>query len=73
MESYFGPHHTFGTTAPAVPGVVRTYTSFSAFAEEGAFARILGGMHFRFSLEEGSRQGKSVGNLVLEHFLRPLD
>jgi hypothetical protein len=73
MTSYFGPHHAFETTAPAVPNVTRRYASFDAFADEGFIARIYGGMHFRSSLEEGARQGKKVGNWVIDHYLLPLD
>ena len=69
MTKYFGPHHAFSTTAPAVPGVTRSYADFGAFIAEGLMARILGGMHFRTSLEEGQLQGKKVGNWVLEHYL----
>jgi len=72
MKDYFGPHYSFSTTSPTVPGVTRTYADFDSFADEGAQARILGGMHFRTSLEEGARQGNSVANWVLEHYLRPL-
>ena len=72
MKEYFGPNYAFSTTAPAVPGVVRSYADFDAFAEEGATARVIGGMHFRNSLEEGARQGKRVGNWVLAHCLLPL-
>ena len=73
MKAYFGPNHAFATTAPAVPGVVRSYDDFDAYLAEGRLARILGGMHFRSSLEEGTREGVRVGNWVLEHFLRPLE
>jgi hypothetical protein len=72
MKDYFGPHYSFSTTAPPVPGVVRTYADFDSYTEEGVRARILGGMHFRSSIEEGARQGKLVGNWVLENYLRPL-
>jgi hypothetical protein len=72
MKAYFGPHYSFSTTAPAVPGVVRTYADFDSFTEEGQLARILGGMHFRTSIEEGARQGKRVGNWVLANYLLPL-
>ena len=73
MKAYFGPNHSFSTTAPTVAGVVRSYEDFDAYLEEGRLARILGGMHFRSSLEEGSRVGVRVGNWVLEQFLRPLE
>ena len=72
MKDYFGPNYGFSTTAPPVPNAVRTYADFDAYAEEGRLARILGGMHFRSSLEEGGRQGTRVGNWVLTHYLLPL-
>jgi hypothetical protein len=72
MISYFGPRYGFETTSPTVPGVVRSYGGFQAFADEGFLARIYGGMHFRSSLEEGAREGKKVGNWVINHILLPL-
>ncbi len=72
LEKYFGQHYAFETTSPTVPGVTRHYEDFDAFAEEGGFARILGGMHFRHSIEIGHRQGKSVANWILENYLLPL-
>jgi hypothetical protein len=73
LERYFGQHYAFDTTSPTVPGVTRHYDDFDAFAEEGGFARILGGMHFRNSIEVGHREGKSVANWILEHYLTPLE
>jgi PAP2 superfamily len=73
MKAYFGPNHAFTTTSPTVPGVTRSYDDFDAYTAEGVEARILGGMHFRSSLEEGARQGKRVANWVLEHYLTPLE
>ena len=72
MKAYFGPNYGFSTTAPPVPGAVRSYADFDSYADEGRLARILGGMHFRSSLEEGGRQGTLVGNWVLNHCLLPL-
>jgi hypothetical protein len=72
MKAYFGPNYFFTTTAPAVPGVTRSYNDFESYLDEGRVARILGGMHFRTSLDEGSRQGRLVGNWVLANCLRPL-
>lgn len=59
-------------TSPAVPGVVRRYASFDAFAIDAGEARIFGGMHYRNSIDVGQRQGKSVANWVLGHYLQPL-
>jgi hypothetical protein len=72
LSRYFGPHYQFAATSPAVPGVVRHYEGFEAFAEDAGFARIVGGMHFRNSIEVGQRQGLSVANYVMGNFLQPL-
>ena len=72
MKAYFGPQYSFSTTAPAVPGAVRMYADFDSYTDEGALARILGGMHFRTSIEEGRRQGNLVGNWVIDNYLRPI-
>ena len=70
MTSYFGPDYPFQTTSPTVPGVTRNYASFDGYAQEGAEARIFGGMHFRNSLEVGSHQGRQVAEWVLQRYLR---
>jgi len=71
MTAYFGKHHAFFATAPAVPGTTRPYRNFDAFVSEGSMARIYGGMHFRHSLIEGQQQGRAVGDWVLGFYLRP--
>ena len=73
LAKYFGSHYSFQTTSPTAPGVTRHYEDFAAFAEEGGFARILGGMHFRNSVHVGHRQGKRVADWILRHYLLPLD
>lgn len=73
LEKYFGQHYEFDATSPTVPGVTRHYASFDAFAEEGGFARILGGMHFRNSIDVGHRQGKQVANWILDRYLLRLN
>jgi hypothetical protein len=72
LANYFGRHYGFDTTSPTVPGVVRHYESFDAFAEEGSIARIFGGMHFRNSVEVGHQQGKMVARWILGRYLTPL-
>jgi hypothetical protein len=73
MKAYFGPNYAFTTTSPTVPGASRSYVDFDAYIAEGRLARILGGMHFRSSLEDGTHQGLRVANWVLEHYFRPVD
>lgn len=72
LEWYFGPNHAFTATSSAVPGLVRSFADFEAFSEDSGMARIYGGMHYRNSVEVGRRQGKKVGNWVIDHYLLPL-
>jgi hypothetical protein len=73
LTKYFGRHYAFDTMSPtAVPGVTRHYKSFNAYTEEGGVARILGGMHFRNSVDVGHQQGTKVGNWILDRYLTPL-
>ncbi len=71
MKAYFGPHHAFLATSASVANVTRSFADFDAFAEDGATARIYGGMHFRNSTEVGLRMGTKVANWVLDHYLLP--
>ena len=72
LSAYFGRFHPFRATSSTVPGAVRSYKDFGAFAEEGKLARVLGGMHFRTSVEQGGELGTNVANWVLEHDLLPV-
>ncbi len=58
-------------TSEVLPGVERSFTSFSAAAEEAALSRIFAGQHFRFDLTSGHRLGREVADFVVANFLRP--
>jgi hypothetical protein len=73
LTAYFGRFHPFRATSASVPGAVRSYKDFEAFAAEGRTARILGGMHFRTSVEQGALLGTHVADWVLEHRLIPVN
>ena len=64
-------HFEFNVTSEVLPGVERSFTSFSAAAEEATFSRIFAGVHFRFDLTSGRRLGQKVADLVLDNFLTP--
>ncbi|MFN7118114.1 MAG: vanadium-dependent haloperoxidase [Saprospiraceae bacterium] len=51
----------------------RTFTSFYQAADENAESRVLAGIHFRFSCEEGQAMGNTIGKWVVENHLAPLD
>jgi len=64
-------HLDFTVTSEVLPGVERSFTSFSAAAEEATFSRIFAGVHFRFDLTTGQRLGRDVADFVVDRFLTP--
>ncbi len=62
----------FNVTSEVLPGAERSFTSFSAAAEEATLSRIFGGQHFRFDLTTGQRLGREVADFVVDNFLTPL-
>jgi hypothetical protein len=42
----------------------RKFESFEAYAKEAALSRMYGGIHYRFGMEEGLKQGKKVAAMV---------
>jgi len=53
--------------------LTRTYSSFSAVADDVVEARIYLGIHFRFADTVARRHGKQSADQAFSHFLRPLD
>lgn len=45
----------------------RSFTSFEAAASEAAISRLFGGIHYRAAIENGLRQGRCVGQQVLNN------
>lgn len=56
-----------------MPGVDRSFTSFSAAEQEATLSRIFAGVHFRSDLTTGRDLGKDVATYLLMHFLQPTD
>ena len=54
-----------------LPGVTRSFTSFSAAASEAALSRIYGGIHFRSASEDGLASGVAIGEFTFENYLQP--
>jgi hypothetical protein len=50
---------------------VRSYSSFSDALDEVKDARIYGGMHHRFSVNEGGRMGREIVKNMKHNFFRP--
>jgi hypothetical protein len=70
LNSFFERDHSeFNVTSEVLKGVERSFTSFSAAAEEATLSRIFGGQHFRFDLTTGQRLGREVADFVVDNFL----
>jgi succinate dehydrogenase hydrophobic anchor subunit len=61
----------FTTGSDFLPGVLRSFPSFSAAADEAGVSRIYGGIHFRSASAVGLSAGRSIGDYVFERFLTP--
>ena len=74
LTSFFGRHTAFSTTTSTCPaGVVRSYASFHALADEIGDSRIYIGFHFRSSIRHGAKLGRHVGQWTLHRSLQPLE
>ena len=73
LISFFkGNHFDFTVTSEVLPGVERSFTSFSAAAEEATLSRIFAGVHFRSDLTTGQRLGRQVADFVADNFFTPV-
>jgi membrane-associated phospholipid phosphatase len=72
LISFFGTDSfTFNVTSEVLKGVDRSFTSFSAAAEEATLSRIFAGQHFSFDLTSGHDLGDGVADFVVDNFLTP--
>jgi PAP2 superfamily len=73
LISFFrGNHFDFNVTSEVLPGVDRSFASFSAAAEEATLSRVFAGVHFRSDLTTGQRLGREVADFVVDNFLTPV-
>jgi hypothetical protein len=65
LKSQFGENTTFvdNTYAGIYPN--RSYSSFTAYADETSNSRLYGGIHFRQGCEEGVKNGRNIAKNVL--------
>jgi hypothetical protein len=72
LRDFFGTDLLdFSLTNPSLPGIVRTFQSFSQAADEAAVSRIYAGQHFRYDEDAGQALGDAVGNFVFDNILGP--
>lgn len=67
LTAFFGDDFDFIDTSEVYFGLPeREFSSFLQASEEAAISRLYGGIHFRDAIEEGVKQGKKIGGLILE-------
>jgi membrane-associated phospholipid phosphatase len=72
LAARFGEKTRFSMESDQMPGVVRSFRSFSAALMEVKNARIYAGLHFRSATDDGGALGASVAEYVLAHATQPL-
>jgi membrane-associated phospholipid phosphatase len=72
LAGFFGTDNISFVLPSEDPGAGnRSFGSFSAAAAESGVSRIFGGIHFSFDNTAGLSTGQSVGELVVQNFLKP--
>jgi membrane-associated phospholipid phosphatase len=72
LANFFGDNTPFLIDSEKIPGVWRSFPSFSAAVLEIHNARVFGGIHYRSSCLDGSAVGKKVAQFVLRHSMLAL-
>lgn len=64
LEETFGKNFSFTDHSFDASYGPRSFDSFEAYAKEAALSRLQGGIHYRFAMDEGLKQGRKVAALV---------
>lgn len=68
LANFFGNDAVpFQTVSDGLPGVARSFPSFSAAAAEAGKSRIYGGIHFDYANRDGQAAGTAIGDWVTSH------
>jgi membrane-associated phospholipid phosphatase len=68
LSTFFGNQDQIRVTSDVLPGVVRTFASYSDVATEAGLSRIFAGQHTRLDHEAGFKLGQNVAQFVLPRF-----
>jgi hypothetical protein len=72
LAAFFGTDAIpISLTFEGLPGVTRSWDSFSAAANEAGQSRIWLGIHWAFDITAGNAQGQAVGTYIVQNFLLP--
>jgi len=68
LTDIFGDNFAFDDDTELLYGLpVRSFTSFNQAASEAAISRMYGGIHYRFAVEIGFKQGRDLGEFVVNN------
>lgn len=72
LASFYGTDNiAFTTGSDFLPGVFRSFTTFSAAADEAALSRLYGGIHYRSANDDGLTSGIVIGAWTFDNYLQP--
>jgi len=67
LTHMFGENFAFEDTSDLkYIGMKRSFKSFAQAADEASISRVYGGIHYRFSVDGGVKEGKKVGEQVIQ-------
>jgi PAP2 superfamily protein len=73
LDLFFGSDNfAFNTTSDGLPGVTRSFTSFSQASDEAGQSRIYGGIHWQYDNTLGLSTGRTLAEHVFFTFLTPV-
>lgn len=72
LATYFGSNDAmFTLDSEVLPGVLRSYTSFTQAADENNDSRVYAGAHFRSAVCDGGALGQQIGDYIMTNLMRP--
>ena len=71
LAHYFGDRVSFSTSSTSLPGVTRSFRTFTEAAVENGPSRAYAGIHFLRAIADGYWQGRGIGRSV-ERLLPPV-
>lgn len=73
LASFFGADDIVSAIDSTATGTARQFDRFGDMYLYVHEARILGGLHYRFSMNAGRRLGRHVAHRLVRHYFRPSD
>ncbi len=68
LSDFFGNQDQVRVTSDVLPGVVRTFASYTDVETEAGLSRIYAGQHTRIEVEVGSELGQNVAQFVVSQY-----